>query len=249
MRMSVITACFNSADTIEDTIRSVVSQKHKDIEYIVVDGNSTDGTLDIVDRYRHRIAHVISGKDKGIYDALNKGLALASGEVVAFLNSDDIYADSNALGDIVAAFDATHPDCVYGDLEYVKRDDRTVVVRKWKAGAYSHGMFIKGWMPPHPSFFARLTCYRTYGGFDPSFHSSGDYELMLRFLHVHRLRVVYLPTVLVKMRSGGISNVTLRNRIRASAEDRRAWKVNGLRPGRLTMIRKPLSKVAQFIVK
>jgi glycosyltransferase involved in cell wall biosynthesis len=249
MKVSVITACYNSARTIEDTIRSVVSQEHKDLEYIIVDGSSTDGTLTIVDRYADRIAQVISGKDKGIYDALNKGLALASGAVVAFLNSDDQYTGPNVISDVVAAFEAAAPDCVYGDLEYVKRDDPSVVVRRWRAGSYSPGMFSKGWMPPHPAFFARLSCYQRYGGFDPSFRSSGDYELMLRFLHVRGLSVVYLPEVLVKMRSGGISNVTLGNRMRANSEDLRAWKVNGLRPGLLTLIRKPLSKLSQFIVK
>ena len=240
MKVSVITACFNAALTIEDTVASVISQSYPDVEYIIVDGGSTDGTLGVVARYRARISTVISEKDKGIYDALNKGIAAATGEVVAILHSDDCFAHPAVLADVVAVFER--------DLECVKRDDPSVVVRRWIAGPYVHGMFLRGWMPPHPSFFARRDCYRRCGSFDTTFRSSGDYELMLRFLHVHRLSVAYLPGILVRMRLGGMSNVSLKNRIRANTEDRRAWAVNGLRPGLMTLIRKPLSKLHQYRV-
>lgn len=249
MKVSIITACFNSVETIETAIRSVMSQQYGEIEYIVVDGGSDDGTLDVIGKYREHIQTLVSGRDGGIYDALNKGLGLATGEIVAFLHSDDCYADSRAIRCVVDAFMHKKTDCVYGDLQYVKRDDISVVVRKWTAGEYRHGMFLQGWMPPHPTFFSRLSCYREYGGYDTSFRCSGDYELMLRFLHLRRLSVTYVPTVLVNMRSGGMSNATLTSRIRANREDRRAWAVNGLRPGVLTFICKPLSKLPQFLVR
>jgi glycosyltransferase involved in cell wall biosynthesis len=247
MKVTVITACHNSASTIEASIRSVVSQDYEDIEYVIIDGGSGDGTLEIVERYTKSIQTVVSEKDSGIYEALNKGLARATGDVVAILHSDDFYPDSTIVSKVVAVFEREKTDCVYGDLEYVRRDDQSTVTRRWRAGEYHHGLFLKGWMPPHPAFFARRSCYQEYGGFNTSFRSSGDYELMLRFLHVRRLSAAYLPTVLVRMRSGGVSNMTVRNRLRANREDRTAWRVNGLRPGLLTLIRKPLSKLRQYV--
>jgi glycosyltransferase len=247
MKISVITACYNNADTIRDTLVSVTEQDYPDIEYIIVDGDSKDDTLKIVDEFSSRIAKVVSGKDGGIYFALNKGLELATGEVIAFLHADDVYAGRSVLSNVMALFSKSGADSVYGDLQYVERTDTSKVVRHWKAGSYYDGIFRKGWMPPHPSFFLKRKCYGQFGVFNTTFRSAADYELMLRMLHKHKVSTAYLPEVLVKMRVGGTSNVTLKNRVRANKEDRRAWKINGLRPGLLTLTIKPLSKLKQLL--
>ncbi len=247
MKVTVITACYNSADTIGDTLRSVTEQDYGDIEYIIVDGASTDETLKVVEGYRDKITKVVSGKDGGIYFALNKGIGLATGEVIAFLHADDLYAGRQVLSKVMKLFADEDVDSVYGDLQYVDRLDTSKVKRSWKSGPYREGQFRSGWMPPHPAFFLKKKCYDRFGTFDTSFKTAADYELMLRMLHRHKISTAYLPEVLVKMRTGGVSNVSLKNRIRANREDRRAWKVNGLNPGPLTLIRKPLSKLTQFL--
>lgn len=246
MKISVITACYNNADTIGDTLRSVLEQDFPDIEYIIVDGASSDNTMAIVNESSDRIAKIISEKDGGIYFALNKGIALATGDVIAFLHADDFYAGPQVLSQVMKAFDENKTDSVYGDLYYVDRSDTNKIVRTWKSGAYYDGIFRKGWMPPHPAFFLKKKCYDQFGVFNTSFRSAADYELMLRMLHKEKISTFYLPEVLVKMRTGGTSNVSLKNRIRANKEDRRAWKINGLKPGWFTLYRKPLSKLGQF---
>jgi glycosyltransferase involved in cell wall biosynthesis len=247
MKISVITACYNSAETIGDTLRSVISQDYPDVEYIIIDGASKDNTLEIVNAFRDKIAKVVSEKDNGIYFALNKGISLATGDVVALLHADDVYADSTVLSRVMKRFAETGAGCVYGDLHYVDRADTSRVIRNWRSGQYRDGIFRKGWMPPHPSFFLKKAHYDQFGLFDTSFRTAADYELMLRMVGRHKISIAYLPEVLVKMRVGGMSNVSLRNRIRANREDRRAWAVNGLKPGMLTLIRKPLSKLIQFL--
>lgn len=247
MKISIITVTYNSAETVEDTIKSVIGQTYPDIEYIIVDGLSKDNTLEIVNKYRSKIARVISEKDKGIYDAINKGVDLATGEVVAILNSDDLYNHETVIASVMKTFTDTGADAVYGDLVYVDRKDTGRVTRTWKSGIYKEGKFLKGWMPPHPSFFVKRWCYQRYGKFHTHFKTSADYELMLRFIHVNKIKLAYLSDILVRMRLGGQSNVSIANRIEANREDRRAWELNGLKPGRFTLIRKPLSKIFQFI--
>lgn len=246
MKVSLITICYNSAATIEDTIRSVLSQNYRDIEYIVVDGGSSDNTMDIVRSYADRIHRIISEPDKGIYDAMNKGVALASGDIVGILNSDDFYADNAVISDIVKRFRESSAEGVYADLVYVDRDNVSSILRSWKAGPYHPGHFLKGWMPPHPTFFVKKECYNTYGSYNLELRSAADYELMLRFIHLYRIKLAYLPRVITKMRAGGQSNISLKNRIKANLEDRRAWAINGLQPGWLTLLRKPLSKIGQY---
>lgn len=246
MKISVITASYNNADTIGDTLRSVLEQDFPDIEYIIVDGASSDNTMAIVNEFSDRIAKIVSEKDGGIYFALNKGIALATGDVIAFLHADDFYAGPQVLSQVMKAFEENKTDSVYGDLHYVDRFDTNKIVRTWKSCAYYDGIFRKGWMPPHPAFFLKKKCYDQFGVFNTSFRSAADYELMLRMLHKEKISTVYLPEVLVKMRTGGTSNVSLKNRIRANKEDRRAWKINGLKPGWFTLYRKPLSKLVQF---
>ena len=249
MKVSVITVTFNSAATIEETIKSVVNQDYKNIEYIIIDGLSKDNTLEIVNKYKSQIALVVSEKDNGIYDAISKGIRKASGDIVVALNSDDMYASSHIISDIVDLFKSTNADAVYGDLNYVDRFDTTKIIRKWKSGAYKKGHFLKGWMPPHPTFFVRNYCYEKYGSFNLTLRSAADYELMLRFIHKHQIKVAYLPKLIVNMRAGGQSNVSFKNRFKANREDKKAWEINGLRPGIFTLIRKPLSKIKQYFQK
>jgi glycosyltransferase involved in cell wall biosynthesis len=247
MKVSIITITYNSADTIEDTIRSVLSQDYSDIEYIVVDGASKDSTLEIIERYRSSISKFVSERDKGIYDAMNKGVAMATGDVIGILNSDDFYADTHVISDIAKTLAQSNSDACYADLVYVDRTATSKVIRTWISGEYRHGDFLRGWMPPHPTFFVKRSVYEAHGNYSLQLRSAADYELMLRFIHKHGIRLSYLPRVITKMRAGGQSNVTLKNRWKANKEDRLAWKMNGLQPGFLTLIRKPLSKLLQYL--
>ena len=211
MKVSLITIAYNSAETIEDTIKSIVAQDYSNIEYIIIDGGSTDNTLSIVDKFKDSITTIISEPDKGIYDAMNKGVQNATGDIVGILNSDDIYADNKVVSRIVEAIG--NKDSIYADLVYVDRDNTDKVTRYWKSGKYRKGIFKKGWMPPHPTFFIKKSCYDQYGTYNLQLKSAADYELMLRMLHKHNISVAYLPEVITKMRVGGQSNATLLNRI------------------------------------
>lgn len=249
LKVSIITACYNSAATIEDTLRSVCSQDYPNIEYIIVDGESKDNTLAIVDKYKDKITKVVSGKDGGIYFALNKGISLASGEIIALIHSDDFYTHDKVISNMVALFEKTQCEAAYADLQYVNESDTHKIVRLWKSGNYSHGMFLNGWMPPHPTFFVRRSVYEKYGSFNTELRSAADYEFMLRVIHKNRIKLAYLPEVTVKMRVGGKSNVTVGNRVKANNEDRRAWELNGLKPRWYTLYFKPLRKITQWIFK
>jgi glycosyltransferase len=246
MKVSIITTTYNSAETVEATIRSVLSQDHKDIEYIIIDGGSSDSTLSIVEKYKDRIAKVVSEKDEGIYYALNKGISLATGDVVGLLHSDDFYVNEKVISKVAAAF-AKGVDSTYADLQYVSRENGEKIIRHWKSGSYRDGIFLAGWMPPHPTFFLKRECYEKYGSFNTVLRSAADYELMLRMLHKNKISTAYIPEVLVKMRVGGKSNASLINRIKANKEDRLAWKLNNLEPGILTLTFKPLSKIRQYL--
>lgn len=249
MRVSIITVSYNSAATIGDTIRSVVDQSYSDREYIIVDGASKDDTSTIVNSFGSKISVFVSEKDKGIYDAMNKGVALAKGEIIGILNSDDFYSDENVIRDVVRYIQESGADALYADLDYVDQQDTKKIVRRWKAGPYREGIFKKGWMPPHPTFFIKREAYEKFGSYNLALRSAADYELMLRMLHKHKLKVTYLPRTIIHMRTGGQSNVTLKNRIKANMEDRLAWKMNDLKPGWFTLTWKPLRKLGQFIKK
>ena len=248
MKVSIITVSFNSEKTIIDTIQSVLSQDYKDIEYIIIDGLSKDNTINIVNSFGDKISKFVSEKDKGLYDAMNKGIDLATGEVIGFLNSDDFYANGQVISKIVKTFQK-ETDAVYADLVYVAAQDKLKITRTWKSGTYVSGSFLKGWMPPHPTFFVRKSIYQQYGKFTDKLRSAADYELMLRFIHKHKINLAYLPEVIVHMRAGGTSNASLKNRIKANREDKLAWKMNDLKPSPLTFIRKPFSKITQFFKK
>jgi len=247
MKVSIITVTYNSADTIEDTILSVINQDYKNIEYILVDGKSTDSTFDVVNKYKSAFAKIISEKDNGIYDALNKGIAMATGDIVGLIHADDLYASNTVISEIVNLFMREEADAVYADLNYVDRNNTSKTIRKWVSGNYTDGLFYKGWMPPHPTFFVKKVCYEKYGSFNLQLKSSADYELMLRMIHVHKIKLAYLPKLAVNMRIGGQSNVSIFNRIRGNKEDKLAWQLNSIKPKLFTLIRKPLSKLLQYL--
>ena len=197
-------------------MQSVILQDYEDVEYIIVDGGSTDDTLSIVRNYRHKIAHLVSEKDEGLYYAINKGIALATGDIIGILHADDFYTSDNVLSDIAKIFKTTNAEAVYADLFYVDKDNTDKIVRTWKSGNYNDGKFLWGWMPPHPTFFVKKSVYENFGVFNTDLRSAADYELMLRFLHKHRIKVAYLPEFIVKMRVGGQSNASDKNRVKAN---------------------------------
>jgi glycosyltransferase involved in cell wall biosynthesis len=257
MKISIITVCFNSAEVLATAIESVIEQSYSDIEYIVVDGLSTDGTIDVIKNYKLKIEKErpdmlfkwISETDGGLYDAMNKGIAMATGDVVGILNSDDLYADNRVVGDVALRFENCSCDGVYGDLVYVDDKDLSRMRRYWKAGECGLSAFRKGWMLPHPTFFVRRELYKRFGGYRTDFTNSADYELILRFVYKHVIQLTYLQRILVRMRVGGVSNATLRDRLEANSEDRRAWKVNGLKAPVWIRLTKPLRKVSQWFCR
>ncbi len=246
MKVSIITVVYNNVDTIEASIKSVMEQDYHDLEYIVVDGMSTDGTLDVIHQYADHIDTLISEKDKGLYDALNKGIRQATGDIVGILHSDDLYFSPHVISDVVHHMKESQADCLYGDLVYVDREDTEKVLRNWKSGPFHVKKFLMGWMPPHPTFFIKRKCLLKNGLYDTDFKTSADYELMLRYLFKHRLNASYLEKKLVRMRTGGVSNGSLKNRLVANREDLKAWEVNDLRPRALTRYMKPARKLGQF---
>lgn len=245
VKISVITATRNCAGTLPECLAAVAGQSYAEREHIVIDGTSTDGTLSLLEAHSQKLAVLVSEPDLGIYDALNKGLMRASGEVVGFLNADDIYADRDVLARIAAAFADPAVDAVYGDLVYLTKGSGDRVIRYWRAGAFEPSRLCWGWMPPHPTLYLRRALYDRHGAYDLRYRVSGDYDLMLRVLSQLSGRVAYLPQVLVRMRLGGISNGSLVKLARKSREDYRVLREHGMGGlGALTW--KNLSKVPQF---
>lgn len=247
MKVSVITVVYNGVATIRNTIDSILAQSYADIEYIIVDGGSTDGTVELVKQYGTRVAKFISEPDKGLYDAMNKGIRLATGDVIGLLNADDFYRHRDVIAHVVATFEHSGSDAVYGDMLYVDRNDVYKVKRYWQSGEYSPGAFLWGWMPGHLSFFARKRIYDRYGLFRLDLKSAADYELMLRFIHKHKISITYMNETTIVMREGGVSNGSLKNWLRGNLEDRRAWQLNDMKPNLLTLYLKPIRKVVQLI--
>lgn len=246
MKVSIITICYNAAEHIDETIRSVVMQDHKDIEHIVIDGGSTDGTQVKIERYREVIAHFTSEKDKGVYDAMNKGLRASTGEVVAFVNGGDMIAHRSCVSEMAAEFSKEDADAIYGDAYMVDPHDIKKVKRFWKGGAYHREKFRSGWMPPHLGTYIRKEVYDRLGHFRDDLKVSADYELMFRFMYKHRVRVRYVPKVLVRFRLGGISNRSLAHIWRANLEVYKAWKLNGEQVSPFIVMAKPLRKLGQL---
>jgi glycosyltransferase involved in cell wall biosynthesis len=248
VKISIVTAVHNRCDTIAATLASVRAQSHPDVEHIVVDGASSDGTTDILRAQRAQIDFLVSEPDNGIYDALNKGIAAATGEVIGLLHADDVYANERVLSTVARVFEDEKIDAVYGDLEYVSKNDVNKTVRFWKAGEFSPAKLSWGWMPPHPTFFARRAVYERLGRFDTSYRIAADYDLILRFLGRAKLSVAYIPEVLIKMRVGGISNRSLANIFRKSREDFRALRCNQI-GGIGSLAWKNFGKLSQFLVR
>ncbi len=219
MKISIVTACYNNASTIRDTLRTIHMQTHQDIEHIVIDGGSTDGTLEILEQNKQHIARLISEPDKGHYDAMNKGLALATGDIIGLLNSDDFFANSHVLTQVTKAFSDDTIDACYGDLVYVKNNNIKQVVRYWRSRAYTPELFGRGWAPAHPTFYVRKAVHDQYGMlFNLDYKLAADYEVLLRLLFTHNIKTTYIPDVMVKMRLGGVTNKSLTNIVNQNKE-------------------------------
>jgi len=228
----------------------VNAQTHPDVEHIVIDGASTDATLDLVAKHGKRVTTLVSEPDRGIYDAMNKGIAIATGDVVGLINSDDFYVSPHALAKVAAAFEDPAVDAVYADLCYVAQDDLQRTVRYWRSGPFAPGLFARGWVPPHPTFFVRREFFARLGTFDLAYSIASDVELMMRFLEVHRLRTRHLPEVLIHMRMGGTTNRSLKNILRQNKEVWQALKKHGLDASLVQFIGgKLLSRGRQFVVR
>jgi glycosyltransferase involved in cell wall biosynthesis len=229
LRISVVTVCYNSEKTIRDTINSVLTQAYPNIEYIVVDGGSTDGTLSIIEEYEGRITKVISEPDSGIYDAMNKGVKAATGEIVGILNSDDFFEDETVLRRVASVFERRKSvDLVFGDVVFVKPDDVSSVVRYYGSKNFRPWKLRFGWMPPHPSTFVRRTVYECHGLYSMAYKIAADYEIFVRWLLVEGLRYDRIDRVLVRMRAGGVSTSGLSSSIILNREIVWACKSNGI---------------------
>lgn len=245
LKISLITVTYNAEKSLHDCIESVRSQDYDNLEYIIIDGGSSDQTTKIVKAYGDSITHFLSESDRGIYDAMNKGIAMATGDIVGMLNADDKFADNNVLSLIAGTFLSTAAQIVYGDLDYVNDAGRTI--RKWRTGQLAAQSFNHGWMPPHPTFYCKREIFDRLGAYSLDYGTAADYELMLRYLYVHQLMSCYLPQVMVKMKIGGASNRSLGNRLKALACDYKAMRFNRIKYPVMALFLKPLRKVIQFV--
>ncbi|SMO39003.1 glycosyltransferase [Saccharicrinis carchari] len=246
MTVSIITATYNAGKTFESALRSVINQTHPHIEYIVVDGGSSDQTLKIADTYKAFIHHFISEPDRGIYDALNKGIEMATGDVIAFLHADDLLDDDTTIATIVEEFERTKADAIYGDLEYVQFQNPDKVIRYWQSKTFKPALLKAGWMPPHPTLFLKAQVFKEIGKFNIDYKIAADYDFILRFFSNGKYVAEYVPMVITRMRVGGTSNNSLKNIWIKSKEDLRALKQNKV-GNVLSLIWKNVSKLPQFL--
>jgi glycosyltransferase involved in cell wall biosynthesis len=244
-KVSVVTVVLNGERTLQECIQSVAIQTYRNIEHIIIDGASTDGTLQII-KNSPSVSKWISEKDTGLYHAMNRGIEMAEGDIIGILNADDALYDASVIGNIVHAFNTSGADAVYGDLVFTHKINRNRITRRWISGNYRPERFRRGWMPPHPTLYLHRNIYEQFGLFNTSLDSSADYELMVRLLMRYHIRMHYLPKILVSMRTGGKSTGSILNRLRANRQDLRAWKVNGLIPHPLIRLLKPFRKLNQF---
>lgn len=240
----MVTVVYNAQNTIARCIESVINQKNIDLEYIIIDGGSTDNTLQIIAQYKSVISFFISEPDKGIYDAMNKGIKMATGNIVGILNADDHFADDLVLYSVIQAFTNPEIDVLYGNLNFVDANDK--IVRKWHAKKCGNNSFNRGFMPPHPTFYSRRQLFEKLGFYELGYGSAADYELMVRFMHKHKVRSFYLNKIMVIMRAGGVSNKNLKNRLQAWKHDLKAMRENKIAFPLLAMMLKPLQKINQF---
>ena len=248
MKISIITVSYNSENFIESCINSIISQSYKDIEYIIIDGSSKDNTLKIIKRYSRYVSTIVSEPDKGIYDAMNKGIKIAKGEIIGFLHSDDMYQNTDVLSKVANVFkNNASLDAGYADLIYVKKTNTSRIVRYWKSSKFIKGSFSKGWSPPHPTFFVRRSVYERYGNFNLKYPIVSDIELMMRLLEVHNIQTQYLNEIWIKMRLGGLSNKNFKSILKQNQDILRALSNHTLSSNIITfVINKILSRLKQF---
>ena len=246
MKLSIITVALNSSEYIEDCIKSVVNQDYKNIEYIVIDGGSKDGTVDIIKKYEDKITLWISEPDDGIYDAINKGINMASGDVIGLLHSDDVYIDQHVISDIVGEFSKHKSDSVYADLVYVKRNNPQKIVRYYDSSVFQISRLAYGWMPAHPTCFIKKNIYSEYGLYKTDYIIAADYELLTRFYWKHGVSFSYLPKVIIKMRSGGLSTRNIQSNIILNREIVRACRENGIATNIINVYSKYIKKIFQL---
>ena len=249
MKVSIITVTYNSEKYLKDCIESVIMQRYRDIEHIIVDGKSKDGTVDIIKYYEPHISQWISETDRGMYDAINKGIVMATGDIIGILNSDDMLDTDDVVTNIVKTFNEQSVDAIFGDIEYVDTNDTNKVLRIWKGKPYKRYRFRYGWMPAHPTFYIKRSLVEKYGFYQNHYYTAADYEFMARYLYKNKVSAYYLPMLMVKMRIGGASNINLSHRFRANRRDYLAMKKNNIPFAFVVSILKPLIKVNQFFKK
>ena len=246
MKISIITVTYNSEKYLGDCIDSVRKQNYRDIEHIIIDGKSTDGTVQIIKKNAKYISYWISETDRGMYDAINKGIEMATGDIIGVLNSDDMLASADVIRMIANCFTSTKTDSVYGNLVYVEPENTQKIPRFWKSSSYKRSRFRYGWMPAHPTFYIRRELISSYGLYENHYYTAADYEFMARYLYKHRIKSCYMDEMIVKMRMGGMSNGNLKGRLRANRRDFLAMKKNNIPFSFFVSILKPLIKIPQF---
>lgn len=248
MKISIITATYNSEATIRDTLESVNAQTYPHIEHIIVDGNSKDNTLEIVKKYGKRVSILISEPDNGIYDAMNKGIRAATGDVIGILNSDDFFTSNDVISAVVSTFKNNDIDAVYGDVHYVHPHNLNKCVRYYSSAVFKPSLFKFGLMPAHPSFYVKRSCYEKYGLYSLEYKIASDFDLLIRFLHTHKIKYKYLKKDFVTMRMGGVSTKNLNSRMLLNKEDVKACKRNGISTNRFMIMFKYFYKIFEFRV-
>lgn len=247
MKISIITVVYNNEQTIEHAIKSVLAQDYDDIEYVIIDGNSSDDTTSIIKKYQGQIDVFISESDKGLYDAMNKGILASSGDIIGILNSDDLYQDKFVISDIAEQFKVDAKcSILYGDLVYVDQDNVDKIVRKWKSKPYYPKFFEHGYVPPHPALFLKREVYEKAGLFDLNFRLAADYEFMIRILKKHNFKSSYYPRLMVKMRLGGATNKNIKNILAGNREILQSWRKNDFKIPFMLMPMRFVKRLAQF---
>jgi glycosyltransferase involved in cell wall biosynthesis len=248
LKVSIVTCTYNSEAYIFDCLNSISSQDYPEVEHLIIDGESSDSTLDICNGFEHKKDLKIStGKDNGIYDAMNKGLKKASGDIIGILNSDDFYPDDNIISAVIKTFEKEDCDAVFGNLQFVDSKNINRIIRVWNSSPYRENAFLNGWHPPHPTFFVKKEIYDKFGLFDPSLEVSADFELMLRFIEKNKIKTAFIDKVLVHMRYGGESTGSLKNIIRGNKNIYKAFKQNGFNVNKFYFVKRLLNKLAQFV--
>jgi len=249
MKVSLITVVYNGEKYLNECFESVKAQDYADLEYIVIDGGSTDSTLSIVEQHKKAIGQFVSEKDKGMYDALNKGITIANGEVVGILNADDMLAGTDVISNIVKQFKEEKSDGVYGNLNYINPDQANSIVRKWVSKPFTLKDIKLGWMPAHPTLYLKKDLFEKYGNYSLDYGTAADYELMIRFLYQHQVKAVFLNQLIVNMRIGGMSNASFKQRYHAMLNDFKAMRSNAIPYPIITLLLKKISKIGQFLHK